>query len=100
MLAVSSRRSTPAVNWDGEWNGSSTALTALAHESCPALAALRFIRVPIWSVVDESVVAIGDVRYGGASDNSFTSVHVPRRSDVCPKHVPPWTPPRTDLLEE
>ena len=42
-------------------------LAALARESCPALAALRFIRVPAWRAVDDSTVMLGDVRYGGGS---------------------------------
>ena len=33
-------------------------------------------------------------RWGGG----FADVHVPRRSIACPPAVPPWTPPRADLL--
>jgi hypothetical protein len=70
----------------------------LARESCPALAALRFIRVPIWRLVGDTSVMMGDIRYGGGSGNGFTDVRVPRRSASCPPRVPPWTPPRADLL--
>jgi hypothetical protein len=74
-------------------------LAMLASESCPALAALRFIRVPVWSAASDSAVALGDARYGGGSGRGFSDVVVPRRAPVCPKNIPPWIPPRTDLLE-
>ena len=95
---ASSRRSTPAVRWDAEWTAPRAELAALARASCPALAGLRFIRVPAWRAVDHSTVLLGDVRYGGASGNGFSDVRVPRRSATCPDAVPPWTPPRADLL--
>jgi inner membrane protein len=95
---ASSRRSTPAVRWDAEWTAPQAELAALARESCPALAALRFIRVPAWHAVDDSTVMLGDVRYGGGSGSGFSDVTVPRRSATCPAAVPPWTPPRADLL--
>ena len=64
-LGASTRPSTPAVQWGGEWAAPSQELEALVRESCPALAAMRFIRVPIWRAVDDSTVLLGDVRYGG-----------------------------------
>lgn len=94
----SPRRSTTAVRWDGEWTAPSAELGTLARESCPALAALRFIRVPAWRAINDSTVLLGDVRYGGASGNGFSDVRVPQRSAACPDAVPPWTPPRADLL--
>ena len=100
MLASSTRRSTPAVHWDGEWTAPAAELATLARESCPALAALRFIRVPIWRRAGDSTILLGDVRYGGGSGNGFTDVQVPRRSTTCPNAVPPWTPPRADLLDD
>jgi hypothetical protein len=95
---ASPRRSTPAVRWDAEWTATRAELAALARESCPALAALRFIRVPAWRAVGDSTVMLGDVRYGGGSGSGFSDVTVPRRSAACPDAVPPWTPPRADLL--
>jgi hypothetical protein len=99
MFRPSSRRSTPAVQWDREWTAPVAELAALARESCPALAALRFIRVPAWRALDDATVMLGDVRYGGGSGSGFTDVRVPRRSAACPDAVPPWTPPRAVLLE-
>jgi inner membrane protein len=98
MFRPSARSSTAAVRWDTEWTAPLKEIATLARESCPALAALRFIRVPAWRTIDDSTVMIGDVRYGGASGGGFSDVRVPRRSAACPKAVPPWTPPRADLL--
>jgi len=94
----SMRQSTSALRWDAEWVAPVAELAALARESCPALAALRFIRVPAWRVLGDSTVMLGDVRFGGGSGNGFSDVRVPRRSVACPAAVPPWTPPRADLL--
>ena len=97
-FASSSRRSTSNVQWDGEWSAPVAELATLARESCPALAALRFIRAPLWRALDDSTVMLGDARYGDASGGGFTDVRVPRRSSRCPASVPPWTPPRADLI--
>ena len=94
----SPRSSTPSVRWDNEWTAAEGELSTLAHDSCPALAALRFIRAPVWRIVDETTVILGDARFGGASGRGFSDVTVPRRSSVCPDAVPPWTPPRAALL--
>lgn len=96
-LGVSTRTSTPAVQWGGEWAAPRQELEALVRESCRALAAMRFIRVPIWRTITDSTVLLGDVRYGGGG-GGFADVRVPRNSAGCPRGVPPWTPPRADLI--
>ena len=98
MFTTATRTSTRAVQWGTEWSAPHAELATLARESCPALAALRFIRVPAWRALDDSTVMLGDVRYGGGGGNGFTDVSVPRRSSECPAAVPPWIPPRADLL--
>lgn len=98
VFRPSSRLASPAVQWQAEWAAPATALAELARQSCPALAALRFIRVPVWRAVDDSTVMLGDARFGGASGSGFSDVEVPRASTRCPDAVPPWTPPRSDLL--
>jgi inner membrane protein len=95
----SARRSTRAVQWDAEWTAPRAELATLARESCPALAALRFIRVPAWQAIDATTLMLGDVRYGGGTGRGFAAVRVPRRSAHCPANVPPWVPPRADVLE-
>jgi inner membrane protein len=99
MLTPSTRPSSANIEWDGEWSAPAAELIELARESCPARAGLRFLRAPIWRPLGSSTVLLGDVRYGGGSGSSFSDLIVPRRSEVCPAPVPPWTPPRSDLLE-
>ena len=48
----------------------------------------------------DATVMLGDVRFGGASGSGFSDVTVPRRATACPRGVPPWIPPRADLLAE
>jgi inner membrane protein len=98
LLQRSRRRSTSKVHWQNEWSAPASELAALANQSCAARAALRFIRVPIWRSISDSLVVLGDVRYGGGTGSGFSDVTVARRSPVCPAHVPPWTPPRSELL--
>lgn len=94
----SRRLSNAGVQWDSEWSAPAAELTTLAQRSCPALAALRFIRVPVWRATDDSTLMLGDARYGGASGSGFSDVTVPRSSTRCPDAVPPWIPPRAGLL--
>jgi inner membrane protein len=98
VFRPSSRPSTRAVHWDAEWSAPVAELATLARQSCPALAALRFIRVPAWQNASDATVFLGDVRYGGGSGNGFSDVRVPRQTSECPRAVPPWTPPRAQLL--
>lgn len=98
IFHTSPRPSTHSVRWDSEWSAPVAELATLARESCPALAALRFIRVPVWQSGSAGTVLLGDVRYGGGSGTSFSDVRVPRQSSSCPPAVPPWTPPRAELL--
>jgi inner membrane protein len=97
-IAPSTRRSTPSVHWEGEWSAPIATLATLARENCVGLAALRFIRVPIWRTLADSAVLLGDARFGGATGNGFTDVRLPRPPAACPTAVPPWRPPREDLL--
>jgi len=93
----STRASTSSVHWDSEWTAPAIELASLARESCVTLAALRFIRVPMWREISDSSLILGDARFGGASGSGFSDVTVTRRSTSCPS-APPWTPPRADLL--
>jgi inner membrane protein len=98
LLRPSARPSTPAIQWDGEWTAPHAELAALARESCTARAALRFIRVPVWRDAGASSVRLGDARYGGGSGDGFSDLTVERRPRSCPEGVPPWVPPRADLI--
>lgn len=95
---VPRRPSSPGVHWDSEWAAPHTELTALARGSCPARAALQFIRAPIWRMEDDSTVTLGDARFGGLSAREVFTLRLPQRSADCLRLPAPWVPPRADLL--
>ena len=67
-------------------------LRALAERDCWVQAWLRFSRVP---VIDDGWIY--DLRYGARQGRNFSHLRLEPR-DGCPKHVPPWSMPRADLL--
>ena len=97
-IGASPRPSSAAVQWDGEWTGQIPELATFVRTNCTALAAMRFIRVPIWRHIADSTVILGDLRFGAATGNGFTDVTVRVGFSGCPRDVPPWTPPRMELL--
>jgi len=97
-FSASTRPSTRAVQWDREWSASIAELSLLRQTSCTTSAALRFLRVPVWRLEDASTVRIGDARFGGTAPGIVT-LSVPRVQPNCPESVPPWTPPRSDVLQ-
>jgi inner membrane protein len=88
---------TPFLQWRGEILASRDRLRALAATSCEVAAFLRFSRAPWWSESDERR-AIGDLRYDREPELGFAELDLnsPRQ---CPAYVPPWVPPRSDVLK-
>jgi inner membrane protein len=93
-MQPSTRAASAQVRWGAAWSAPAAELRALAAASCEVMAALRFIRVPAWSVAGD-VVELADLRYGR---RGFAAVTLSARPAACPPHVPPWVPPRADLL--
>ena len=93
--AMSARPATRGVRWGREWRAPRAGLAALAATSCVAAAALRFIRVPAWRPAEEGGTELFDARYGAGG---FADVIAPARPRDCPGPVPPWVPPRRDVL--
>lgn len=96
-LLPSRRPPTAAVRWGAEWSAPRAELAAMAAANCDVAAALRFVRVPVWRRTPDGAVILGDLRYGGTG-GGFATIVSPARPETCPAHVPPWTPPRQDLL--
>ncbi len=82
--------------WEGEFRASIQEFRALASERCRFSALLRFARVPYFMKQDGEWIA-GDLRYHSPGEYGFTDLKIDE-SD-CKVRVPPWTPPRADLLE-
>lgn len=84
----------PGIHWGGSWSGSVTELAGLMSTHCEVRAALRFMRVPIWSVTSEGDVRLFDLRYGDGSFASLTARH----DATCRGWIPPWHYPAAEVL--
>lgn len=82
-----------------EYRASANELRALDGGRCEAQALFRFARVPYLApkATDGSRV-IGDLRYDRHPDLDFADFRLPAQQGACPPYVPPWLPPRGDLL--
>jgi inner membrane protein len=88
---------TVSLHWYGEIG---TDLDRLRHQvatDCEAAAAMRFIRVP-WLATVGSATVLGDLRYDREKGLGFAEIELPDAPGACPRLVPHWYPPRTDLL--
>jgi len=88
---------TPFVHWHGQIVASRERLRVLAAASCEVAAFLRFARAP-WLGERGAERVIGDLRYDGEHELGFAEIDL-TRSSGCPAYVPPWIPPRSDLLQ-
>lgn len=90
------RADSPAIHWGATWSAPIAELRELAATNCEVAAALRFIRVPIWRRTGQGDIELSDLRYG-EGEGSFASLVV-RAGSPCPRPVPGWEWPRSDLL--
>jgi hypothetical protein len=94
------------VHWAGEVVTSRRALRDLVASRCEAAAFMRFARAP-WATPSaagasgsEQNWVIGDLRYDREPSLSFAEFNLVPQLQRCPQHVPPWLPPRGDILGE
>ncbi|MGQ0649656.1 MAG: metal-dependent hydrolase [Gemmatimonadaceae bacterium] len=85
------------IRWGSTWSAPVAELRDFAATNCEVAAALRFMRIPVWRRMSNGDVELSDLRYGEGR-GSFASILTPPRPARCPRHVPPWLPPRSDLL--
>ena len=98
-LSMPSLHETPAVRWDGEWTRPLAELGSLARANCEAAAYLRWARLPFWVERPGHELVLGDIRYDRSVELEFAETVGTSPPTTCPKRVPPWTPPRADLIE-
>jgi inner membrane protein len=79
--------------WSDEITERLGTLRALQEQDCHAAAWLRFGRAP---VLDSG--RIFDLRFSNRLGANFSSMALGRASPGCPAFVPPWVPPRADVL--
>jgi inner membrane protein len=88
---------TAQLHWYGEIATRLDALKSRVAMDCEAAAAMRFIRVPWLAAVGPDLV-LGDLRYDREKSLGFAEVALHDPPGPCPRLVPDWQPPRTDLL--
>jgi hypothetical protein len=98
-LGLPSLGDTASVRWDGEWTRPLGELGGLARANCEAAAYLRWARLPFWVERPGHELVLGDIRYDRSPELEFAETAGTSPPATCPKRVPPWTPPRADLIE-
>jgi len=97
-LHVASLDSTSRVRWDGEWTAPLAELRELYRTNCDARAYLRWGRLPFWLEQPHHQLLLGDIRYDRSAALDFAETVGTSPPVACPKRVPPWIPPRADLI--
>ena len=92
----------PSIRWRGEASTSLATLHELIATDCRAAGFMRFARAPWMNRIElESGKApqlvIGDLRYDREAELGFAELLLGSEQPECPRHVPPWLPPRGDL---
>ena len=87
------------LRFSAEYRAATADLLALSRTRCEVRALLRFARVPYFTEPTANGSRIvGDVRYDRNPGLDFADVELRAVSEACPGSVPPWVPPRSDLL--
>lgn len=96
---------TTAIRWRGEVATARQVLRDVVSSRCDAAAFMQFARAPWASVVPaatqamgEDDILIGDLRYDREPSLAFAEFRLSPRIKRCPRHVPPWLPPRADVF--
>lgn len=89
---------TATVLWRGEVIMPRHRIAELAATNCEASAFLRFARMP-WVLQREGGTVIGDLRYDREPGPGFAEIELGGKSGGCPGFIPPWIPPRQELLQ-
>lgn len=83
----------------GEFRAPLSELQHMVSTSCRARAAMRFLRAPFYRPWAGGAKLLGDLRYNRSPEQEFAETIIGPAPDAhCPE-LPPWLPPRADLLE-
>ena len=90
----------PAVAWGETWAVPRAEFAALAATRCEFAAAMRFMRTPVWSLDASGAAEVADARFGiGGGGFAGLSVAPDTVCALAGKWIPPWVPPRADVLK-
>jgi inner membrane protein len=87
----------PSLRWIREFSAPLRELRELSEQSCVFSALLRFARAPFWTHDRALGRVAGDVRYDRSAGLDFSDTVLDNVG--CPENLPPWIPPRNDLLD-
>lgn len=96
-LVPSSAPDSDKLQWLREVTMSRNAASNLLRNNCEARAFAGFARA-LWFRPDTGGWLVGDLRYDRESGLSFAEMQVNANPEQCPRFIPPWIPPRSDLL--
>jgi inner membrane protein len=83
--------------WHGEVTMSLAEMQMLVQDNCEAAAFTRFARA-LWITRADTSWLLGDLRYDREPGLGFAELALPAAPQQCPRNIPPWTPPRSDVL--
>lgn len=90
---------TASLHWQSAWTVPVDSLRTLVASSCELAAALRFMRTPVWQRAADGAIELADARYGVRGGfTAFRFAPPPAPCTLTGKWIPPWTPPRAELL--
>jgi inner membrane protein len=88
--------SSTTIAWHGEIAMRRLQLIEWVDRDCQAAALMRFARAP-WLEQRGSTWILGDARFDNEPDLGFAEIELGGDA-ACMARVPPWVPPREDLL--
>jgi inner membrane protein len=89
----------PAVAWGETWVAPRAEFVALAATRCEFAAAMQFMRTPVWALDARGTAEVADARFGiGGGGFAGLWVAPGAACSLTGKWVPPWVPPRADVL--
>ncbi|MGV3593377.1 MAG: metal-dependent hydrolase [Gammaproteobacteria bacterium] len=96
-LTNSTAPDTAEFEWLNEVTMSRGEARTLLQQNCEARALSGFVRA-LWFRADGNGWLMGDLRYDREPGLGFAEMQVSAEPAQCPRFVPPWEPPRADLL--
>jgi inner membrane protein len=85
------------VHFDREFDAPVAELRELARTKCTFAEFLRYARAPFWTTSNGHTL-VGDLRFDRSGAIEFTEFPLPEPDVDCPRNVPPWKRPRSDVL--
>ncbi len=85
------------LQWHGEASMSRVQVQSVIQDNCAAAALSRFARA-LFIRQREQQWLVGDLRFDREPGLGMAELALDASAATCPQHVPPWTPPRSDVL--